>query len=320
MEYEIIVNPQAGSGRAKQVWQQLQAKLNELNINYHAVLTRQHGHAVDLAERIARHASNEQSQLIVMVVGGDGTLHEVLNGLIKGGKDLPLAYIPAGSGNDFARGYGISTDPLTALDQILNAQQPTYINIGHYYEAIKQENGYFLNNLGIGFDAAIVSQANSSKAKKRLNHLHMGSLSYLSQALSVLYNQQPFTTMVHEKTSHYLFTNAFILIASNHPYIGGGFKIAPDESLQSPTLELLVVERHNWLITMWIMWLFAKGKLSHSRFAKRFQAKQLHYVTTALEFGQADGEELGNRYMDLSLDTRQYPFWQTPRHDLQKQK
>ena len=68
---------------------------------------------------------------------------------------------------------------MTALSQILDAKHPTLINVGHYYDAIKQENGWFLNNLGIGFDAAIVSQANASKAKKRLNRWHLGNFSYL---------------------------------------------------------------------------------------------------------------------------------------------
>ena len=190
------------------------------------VLTRYHGHAIDLAERIAGRFAGADDH-IIMVVGGDGTLHETLNGLIKAGSSIPLAYIPAGSGNDFARGYGISPNPMTALSQILDAKHPTLINVGHYYDAIKQENGWFLNNLGIGFDAAIVSQANASKAKKRLNRWHLGNFSYLSQALSVLYNQEPFETMVQEKNGHHHpFPKTFILIASNHPYIGGGFKVA----------------------------------------------------------------------------------------------
>lgn len=312
MEYSIIVNPLAGSGRAKKIWQQLQNRLNELNIVYQVVETRYHGHAVDLAARIAHRFASAAATHVVMVVGGDGTLHETLNGLIKANSSLPLAYIPAGSGNDFARGYGLSQDPMTALKQVLDAQRPTPINVGHYYDAIKQEEGYFLNNLGIGFDAAIVSQANASRAKKRLNRWHLGNLSYMSQALGVLYNQEPFETMVQEKNGHHhLFPKTFILIASNHPYIGGGFKIAPDESLQSSTLELLVVERRNWLITLWCLRQFARGKLNHSRFAKCFRASRLHYVTTSLEFAQTDGEEMGSRFMDLTLDTCQYPFWGT---------
>ena len=312
MEYSIIVNPLAGSGRAKKIWQQLQSRLNKLNIVYQVVETRYHGHAVDLAERIAHHFASAVATHVVMVVGGDGTLHETLNGLIKANSSLPLAYIPAGSGNDFARGYGLSQDPMTALQQVLYAQHPTRINVGHYYDAIKQEEGYFLNNLGIGFDAAIVSQANASSAKKRLNRWHLGNLSYLSQALGVLYNQEPFETMVQEKNGHHhLFPKTFILIASNHPYIGGGFKIAPDESLHSSTLELLVVERRNWLITFWCLRQFARGRLNHSRFAKCFRSSRLHYVTTSLEFAQTDGEEMGSRFMDLTLDTCQYPFWGT---------
>ncbi|MCG4788253.1 acylglycerol kinase family protein, partial [Roseburia faecis] len=79
-------------------WQQLQSRLNELNIVYQVVETRYHGHAVDLAERIAHRFASAAATHVVMVVGGDGTLHETLNGLIKANSSLPLAYIPAGSG------------------------------------------------------------------------------------------------------------------------------------------------------------------------------------------------------------------------------
>ncbi|MCH5387740.1 diacylglycerol kinase, partial [Limosilactobacillus fermentum] len=115
-----------------------------------------------------------------------------------------------------------------------------------------------------------------------------------------------------------LFPNAFIVIASNHPFIGGGRKVAPDRDLAEPNLELLVVERHNWLITFWTMWLFLREHLARSRFAHRFVGTHLHYTTTSLEFGQVDGEEMGNRFVDLELGTASYPFRQV-RH-LRKQK
>ena len=131
MEYSIIVNPLAGSGRAKKIWQQLQSRLNKLNIVYQVVETRYHGHAVDLAERIAHRFASAAATHVVMVVGGDGTLHETLNGLIKANSSLPLAYIPASSGNDFARGYGLSQDPMTALQQVLDAQHATQLFAAH---------------------------------------------------------------------------------------------------------------------------------------------------------------------------------------------
>src|SRR5699024_12126899 len=102
-------------------------------------------------------------------------------------KNRPRAVgdIPAWIGNYFARGYGISMHPQRALNQILTADAPQKINIGHYHEAIRGEEGYFLNNLGIGFDAAIVSRANTFKARHKKNHI--GRFTYLQKAIGVIY-------------------------------------------------------------------------------------------------------------------------------------
>lgn len=321
MHYSIIINPVAGGGRGNSTWSTVKAALDAAQLDYTPLFTRDEEGATYLTMRLAdRHAGRPDETLIV--IGGDGTLHQVVNGVLqsKNGRQhpLPIGYIPCGTGNDFARGYGISTNPLTALHQILDAETTEPVTIGHYHDAIKNEDGYFLNNLGIGFDAAVVSRTNASKSKRRHNRLHLGAFSYVSQALGVLYDQAPFTLMVQQERTRQLFPNAFIVIASNHPFIGGGRKVAPDRDLAEPNLELLVVERHNWLITFWTMWLFLREHLARSRFAHRFVGTHLHYTTTSLEFGQVDGEEMGNRFVDLELGTASYPFRQV-RH-LRKQK
>lgn len=315
MHYSIIINEHAGSGNAKGGWHKLKPALEQRGVDYTPYLTKQPGHATYLSRKLADRLAGVDGE-IVLVIGGDGTLHEVLNGLMQSPANrqhpLPLSYIACGTGNDFARGYGINRDPLVALDQILAASEVRYITVGHYVEKIKNEEGFFLNNVGIGFDASIVSRTNSSKRKKGMNKFHLGSFSYLANALGALYDQQPFEVKVDNGKYHDAYRRAYIVIASNHPFIGGGFKIAPDTSLTDPNLDLLVCERKNWLITFAQLWGFARGKLAHSKLATRYHARQIRYTTTSLEFGQMDGEEMGNRFVDLTLDTAAYPFWEVP--------
>jgi diacylglycerol kinase family enzyme len=199
--------------------------------------------------------------------------------------------------------------PQRALDQILTADAPQKINIGHYHEAIRGEEGYFLNNLGIGFDAAIVSRANTFKAHHKKNHI--GRFTYLQKAIGVIYDQEPFTLMIQSGRERFIFPKAYIAITSNHPFIGGGFKVAPNASLKKPSLELVVAERKGWPMTIWQLLQLARGKLDQSKFAHHFQSDNLHITTTSLEFSQTDGEEIGNRFIDLTLDISQYPIWQT---------
>ncbi|WP_283584050.1 diacylglycerol/lipid kinase family protein [Limosilactobacillus difficilis] len=313
MHFTIIVNKTAGSGRGLQVWKQVEPLLAQNHVDYDTQFTRYAGHATYLASQLAKHWSGQVKKQVVVVVGGDGTLHETLNGLMTlrdpYDQRIPLAYVPAGTGNDFARGFGLSLDPAVALQQILSAQHPQRTTIGEYDEAIKGELEYFLNNVGIGFDAAIVSRTNASKTKKRLNHAHIGSLSYLANAVNVLYNQQPFSLMVENGRHHDLYPKSYIVIVSNHPYIGGGFKIAPSMSVHDDQLELLVAERHGWPLTALQCLEFARGTLAHSRYAHVYNGKKLHYATSSLEFGQTDGQEMGNRFVDISFRIAHYPFW-----------
>lgn len=309
MHYSIIINPQAGNGSGEKAWQTIAGQLNQADIRYRHYLIKEPGDARYFATRIGK---NHDSESTVIVIGGDGTLHDVLNGLIKAvpnhADQIPLAYIPVGINNDFAKGYGISLSPEKALQQILAATDAHRINIGRYHDAIKDQDRYFLNNLGIGFDAAITSQVSGIAKRRR----PLGRFAYLRHAISVLYNQQPFNLMVQHQGGREFFKKSYIVIAANHPYIGGRFEIAPTATLNNPSLDLIIAERKNWLITFWQIRQLAHGKLANSRFATHFTGRNFHCTTTSLEFGQVDGEEMGNQFMDLLISNSSYPFRQQP--------
>lgn len=285
--------------------------LKQLDIPYQASISRFPGQPQMLASSIGEHHQAQNTCLIV--IGGDGTLHESINGLINLPKDhqLPVGYIPAGTGNDFARGYGISRKPLQALKQILLAKSADLINIGLYNDASTGNNGILLNNLGIGFDASIVHLTNSSTSKKWLNHLHLGSLSYTANAVKVILNQPTFRVTFHYDGMTKIFNQACILIASNHPFIGGGFKVAPDESVHRRELELVIVEKKHLLPYLWSIGMFASGHLIHSHYAHVFHGTDLQYEISSSQDGQTDGEALKPTPFQLHLTCGQYPIWQT---------
>lgn len=313
MHYEIIVNKNAGNGNAKNVWSTVQSLLDQLQVSYSVHLTNHPQHESYIANKLA---ARNLTNTVIVVVGGDGTLHNTLNGLqerqVDNDQQIPLAYIPAGSSNNFARGYGISMKPAHALQQILSADHAYQTNIGKYTEAIKNEHGYFLNNIGIGFDAAIISRSNHPSAKKRLNRAHLGRFAYLRKAIGVIYDQQPFSLMVQANGHRDAYGRAFIVVATNHPFIGDGFQVIDTARITDPAIDMVVSERKNWLQTLWVIRAFARGKLSHSKWARHYHVHKIHYTTTSLEFGQIDGEEMGNRFFDLTVSSTKYPFYQVP--------
>lgn len=311
MHYQILVNPRSGNGKGQKTWHVVAKCLQKLNIPYQASISQFPGQPQLLAHSIGEHHQGQNTCLIV--IGGDGTLHESINGLMKLPKDhqLPVGYIPAGTGNDFARGYGISRNPLQALKQILLTKNADLINVGIYSDASTGNKGILLNNLGIGFDASIVHLTNSSISKKWLNQLHLGNLSYTANAIKVIVNQPTFRVTLRHDGATEIFNQASILIASNHPFIGGGFKVASDESVYRKELELVIVERKHLLSYLWSIGMFASGHLIHSHYAHIFHGTDFQYSISSPQNGQTDGEALRPTPFQLHLTCGQYPIWQT---------
>ncbi|MEG0552186.1 MAG: acylglycerol kinase family protein, partial [Carnobacterium sp.] len=147
--FHIIVNELAGSGNGKKVSTTLIKLLNEKNIVFNLYPSQYAGHTIQLAKNLSKSTTINltKKKHLLLIIGGDGTLHEAFLGLGEEQKHIPLAYIPAGSGNDFAKGLGISKNIAEALEQILNSKEPKEINILHFHENILNETGYAVNNI-----------------------------------------------------------------------------------------------------------------------------------------------------------------------------
>ncbi|WP_251546995.1 diacylglycerol/lipid kinase family protein [Limosilactobacillus caecicola] len=308
MKYSFIINPTANHGKAKQTWAMLQKYLNENNIEYINEVTRYPGDATEITQRWSQDVADSQS--IVIAVGGDATVDEVINGLYNHNtysrntaNRLPLAVIPAGQSNHFAKAYGIDANPVKAFQQIQAATATQKIYIGHYHESIKDEDGYFINTWGVGFDAALMSHRQSLGKNQ---HMHM--ISFLRNALAVLYNQQPFSLMLQENHHHTIFPNTFLATCFNHLIHSSPQQ--KHQELFAKELNLLVIERHNWFITFLLLLKMVLGNVQKSRWAHYYHSQHFHYTTTSLEFVQKDGIELGNRFIDVTIDSVPCNCWQ----------
>ena len=233
--YTFIVNPNAKTGLGYQVWSSLEAILKEKNVNYQVFFTKYQKHATRLAQKLTQ----ESGAKTLIVLGGDGTINEVINGI----EDLDgtvLGYIPIGSSNDFARGMGLSTDPVQALKHILSPEHFTYINIGTAMYAGKTRR--FAVSSGLGFDAGVCHQVYVSKLKKLLNKLHLGKLSYAAVALQQILTMTPskMTLTLDDNTPIELYKTYFAT-AMNQKVEGGGFKFCPKADPTDDMLDVIAI-------------------------------------------------------------------------------
>ncbi|HEY0222330.1 diacylglycerol/lipid kinase family protein [Lactovum miscens] len=230
MTYYLLANPNSGNLRGSDKILKLINYLENTAIQFKLFETSAPGQERNLISKILN-KMNPQDQIVI--IGGDGTLSLCMDVLPA---KHPFAYIPTGSGNDFARSLGISMDPIKAFKSIQLKNEVEFFVIGYDSTDLK---GFAVNNIGIGLDGAIINAANSSKSKTLLNKIRLGQLTYLFAALGVLFKKKGFSVRINEKE----FDNAFLFTLTKHPYFGGGVKIAPNASNLNDLINLIEVDR-----------------------------------------------------------------------------
>jgi len=304
---EIILNQHAGNGRAKSACNKVTTFLDKNKIDYHVSLTKKNGDGIRIARQIAN--ENETNTKIV-VIGGDGTLNQAVNGIKQSNfPDTPIGYIPGGSGNDFCRGIKLKIkNPVIIIQTILSMKQPCSIDVGKAFG--KNFSHYFINNIGIGFDASTVYYTNHSTRKELLNRLRLGSLSYFTNLLKVIKRQKSFALDVNYQSNYKHFDSAYIVVATNHPYFGGGFAIDPTANPFNHHLNLVIVNKITGLTFVKLLTkLLTNGSHLSDSNVWHIEADKFELQNYTQQYGQMDGEELNKHNFDLNFQIEKQNFW-----------
>lgn len=207
MRHLFIINPAAGKGNAYKYADEIKKHFDSTNEPYIIEYTKGPGDATKIAQKYVT-----SDQYRVYAIGGDGTLNEVLNGVV--GSSSSLAVIPSGSGNDFHRNLDITNDSSLFL-RTINGEEK-YIDIG------KVNDRYFLNVSSVGLDATVV---NNAKLFKKLPFFN-GRAAYFTSVFYTLFKFKSFTSkLTIDNTEHSMKT--CMMAVANGKYYGGGIKIAP---------------------------------------------------------------------------------------------
>ena len=218
----IIANPQAGHGRGARDLERLRDAIRRGGLDARAVPTERPGHATLLAREAAEAGADR-----IAVMGGDGSIAEVVHGLV--GSDTTLAVIPAGTGNDFARSLGIPRGDFdAALDLALHGRARA-IDVG------RERDRHFVTVAGIGFPAIVADGAN------RVRWLH-GSPAFFFAVYKALHRLRaiPLRIRLDDRTIE---KECVAVMIQNTPWTGGGLHMAPDALVDDGALDVVVVER-----------------------------------------------------------------------------
>jgi YegS/Rv2252/BmrU family lipid kinase len=223
-----IVNPAARSGRATARWRKVAAALSEAGVEPRTEHTRYPGHARTLAANLAA-----DGYVTILAVGGDGTVHDVVNGVFAAGKaeEVRLGLVPAGTGMDVARGLGLSRRPALVARQIA-AGRELAIDVG---QAVGADEQYFVNFAETGLGAAVVAR------EAGFNGAWPGRLSFLVAAVGAALDAGIGRARIAVDGVPAYEGPLVSVVVANGRYFGGGMRIAPRASPTDGLFDVLVL-------------------------------------------------------------------------------
>ena len=285
----IIVNPNAGVKKGGRDWPSIDQQLKAEGLNYHAVLTEHRDHAKHLAAEFIEKGCRK-----IIVVGGDGTMNEVVNGIYLqkfiSPPEISLGMIPVGTGNDWCRTFAIPFDYDKAI-QILKREKTFFQDVGRisYFKNETRMSRYFINIAGMGYDALVAKKTNLMKEKGK-----GGPLTYLFFVFAGLF-QYKFIEAVIDVDGQQVFKGEiFSMNVGICKFNGGGMMqipyAIPDDGFLDVTL---IVKTSKFAVLRYAGKLY-DGSLVDLPIVKTYRGQTIRIRSTGRLYLEADGESLGH--------------------------
>lgn len=294
----VVVNPNAGSRKGEKDWPKIQELLSAHGFTFHAVFTESRNHAIALtSSAIAEGYRN------IIVIGGDGTLNEVVNGAFGqdacAAADIAIGMIPVGTGNDWGRMYGLPKKYKKAIKVIKKAylikQDAGFVS---YHDNKGEHERYFINMSGMGYDALVAMKTNSMKDRGR-----GGKLAYLTNIFTGLfqYKYTHFNIGVDGKevfSGRVLSMNLGIC-----KYNGGGLMQVPDAIPDDGLLDITVIKATSKFNIVKHVAKLYDGSFTKLKFVNTYRGEKCTIISKprGSVFLEADGESLGHSPLHFSV-------------------
>ena len=297
-EWLVIINPNAGRLKGSRDWKKIRSLLVKHDFNFHEVFTERPGHATEISKEYI-----EEGYKRIIIVGGDGTLNEVINGLFLQTRypttEITFGMISIGTGNDWGRMLNIPHDYEEAILTIKECR--TFIQdagIVSYKNDDANVDRYFVNIAGLGFDAIVTKKANRLKEKGK-----GGPLLYFATIFSSLMNYKHVNAVINIDGKNYK-NKIFSMNIGIGKYNGGGMMQVPGAIADDGLFDLTVINKMSKPNIILSLRKLYNGKIiRHSR-VDTYTGKSISIDSDSKILLETDGESLGHTPMEFQIIPR----------------
>lgn len=284
----VIVNPNAGNGKGIKEWETISSMLREKGLDFHVRFTTGKNDATSYTAEALGSGYRK-----IITVGGDGTLNEVVNGVMTNtscpGTDVLLGLIPVGTGNDWGRMVGIPLDHKRAVEIISEGKVMLHdAGLVRYQNAGQTKERYFINIAGLGFESVVVRRTNIQKDKGK-----GGKLIYFYNLLTSLlsYRNTKVSVNIDGKSEQF---RIFSLNVGNGKYCGGGMRQTPDALPDDGFLDVTVITDLSKFEIVRNLSLLYNGAIYSHKGIKGYRCREISVTSDSVIYAEADGESLGH--------------------------
>ena len=296
-----IINPTSGNGSSKQKWPQIKSLLQSYNFDFDFGFTEHENHSPELLQQAI-----ENGVLNIICIGGDGTLHNIVNGImnqtIVPSNEINIGVIPIGTGNDWVKTHDIPNDFEKAIQIIKNGNKKTQ-DLGKIEFLNEDRKPVYFNNLaGVGFDGFVVSKVHKYK--------HFGALAYLAGAVLGLFSFKNFKSKVVVDNKKIESKTLMILVGLCN-YSGGGMQLTKEANPFDGLFDISIAKNIGKLDIVTNLSKLFNGKIVNHKKVETFKSKSIAITIDEdkLPFIQADGELIGKGNIQVSLVPKAFSFY-----------
>ncbi len=290
MVINIVVNPNGASGKAWSLWEELEPVIKKKGCEYRVHRSTPHESIKGICSRIS--GTGEKSAVIV--IGGDGSVNEAVNG-ISDFENTLFGFVPCGTGSDIGRDMDLPSGKKLLFADMLDCEVKRTSDVGEltFFEGGKKIIRRFNVSSDMGFGAATCEYVNRSGFKSILNRIGLGKLIYLIGAVKVCYSSEPATLYITDRKGTRCYKKCLCAIVMNHTCEGGGFAFCPDADFDDGLLDVCVGSGISKLAFLGVLPKAYTGKHTGSKGIYMDRTDRVIIRSDTLCWVHTDGEVIG---------------------------